>query len=209
MCFAQICKVTLALSDEKDYTQVERQMYDAIKEDQYFAEISLEPAHVQTVSHLNFTRGVGGLLGSGEQTDQAFNDHAEAIRFLNQLAQAIKVTSQELVASIRALKTAKTLEAKEQQKDEKRREAARKKAEESEKKKAEKKLQQQKLAEEKAKELADQNAKDASKKRRAATKLADELGDADPEVLKAKFPDHQLHVCDTVESFLHISSMSN
>ncbi len=176
-------------------------MYSLTQRDEFFQSEVVDKLHVQTLAHLSHTRGVASLFSTAEQTEEAFSQHAEAIRFLESLASAVKTTAVELVQSIKAVQKAKDLEQKEHDKEKKRLEAKLKKQEELEAKKKEKEHEKQQQAKEAAASAEQMDGVgDDRKKRRASAKLTAELTDTDPTILKEKFPGHQLAVLESVDT---------
>lgn len=171
-------------------------MFALLQQDEYLSSEITEQGHVQTMQHITFTRGVGALAGSPEQADELWNMHAEAIRFLDRLGTALKTTSTELIASIKALKQAKALEKKELEKEETRKRQAAERAAAAQKRKEDR----LKAAAEAAATTTEQETTKEAKKRRTPAKLSEELIDSDPPVLKARFPDHQLTICENIET---------
>ena len=160
--------------------------------DPYFSspDRGLQPEWVQTLSHLARTREVGGLFGSAEQVEEAFQQHGEAIRVLEEVGQAVKVSASELHSNIKALKKAKVMEEMEiERQAERDRKAA-------EKQKLKEKKKQEAIEQSKEKEAVSEAG---GPKRRRAAKSALEMDDTDPTVLKSKFPQHQIAVFEKIE----------
>ena len=175
-----------------------------LNQDPFFqAEPTLLPANVQSLAHLTRTRNVGSLLGSAEQTEEEFQQHSEAIRLLEMLCHSVRTVATELTSSLKALKKLKELEEKEVEKERIKQEKAAERKEQQEKKKAAAKAK--KAAE--ALEKANQNA-DGEKKRRAPSRINSEMTDSDPKVLKARFPDNQIPVLETLDSRLEFGIFS-
>ena len=186
-------KVSLAQTNgADDIKEIESKMFGLLMLDPYFSspDRGLQPEWVQTLSHLSKTREVGGLFGSAEQVEEAFQFHGEAIRVLEEVGQAVKTSASELQSSIKALKKAKLMEELEIGKQAVRDKKTAEKNELKEKKK--------KDAVEKAKEAA--ASEPGGPKRRRAAKSSLEMDDTDPTVLKSKFPNHQISVVDKIET---------
>lgn len=181
-------------------------MYERLQKDDYIMNLGvLERSNVQTKKHIEFVRNVGSLYSNAETTEEVFNTHAEAIRLLDTIATAVKTSAQEVYSSIKALNKAKSMEKKEEEREEKRKETAEKRRQTAA---ARKQAAEEKKAADKAAAAAAKAADDDAnnvKKRRASSKITSELTDADPPVLKARFPDHQLQVLETVDTWFCVN----
>ena len=184
----------MALNDTPNYEGVENEMYSLLCKDPFFSGDGLmQRPHVQSLAHLTFFRNVGSsLFATGDQVDEAFNKHAEAIRLLDAIAASLKTSATEIHSSIKAVSKAKEMERKEQEKEEKRQKDAIKRREQAEAKRAEAK----KVRDKKAAEAAE--TEESKKKRRQPARIASELADSDPPVLKEKFPEHELSIYEKV-----------
>ena len=190
----------MAVKSASPYGEAEDEMVKLLSQDPYFSsDASLTPSLVQTLGHVSSTRGTGALLGSCEQVDEEFQCHAEAIRVLDMLSQSLKTVATEFSASLKALKKLKELEVKEIEKEKLKQQKALERKEVAEKKKQEKKAAAAAAAAAASKDKTEANA-EAAKRRRASAKISAEMVDSDPNVLKARFPDNQLHVCETVDT---------
>ena len=190
-------KVELALSSRESYTDTENKMFELLQKDEYFvSEGAIEQSSVQTLSHMSFFRNTGALFGTAEAAEAGFNTHAEAIRTMTMVATAVQASAQDLYASIKAVNKAKEMEQKEQGKEEKRRaDAEARKAKAAAKKKAQQEQKERAAAEQKQQRETHQQTK------RRQPNIASEMTDTDPEVLKTRFPDHQITICETIDSW--------
>ena len=175
-------------------------MIEILQADPFFSSDGPVTAeHVQTLSHMHNTRNTSSLHGTAERVEELFGEHAEAIRLLDSMGQAVKTCGAELTASVRALKKAKVMEEKEAEKERTRLAKSAAKAEAKAKEQEAKRLA---AAAAKAKEAADKSGAasggDQSKRRRATSRLAEEMCDTDPLVLKGRYPENQIPVFDSV-----------
>ena len=183
-------------------------MWDLLQRDEYFvSQGAVEQSSVQTLSHMSFFRSTGALLGTAEAAEDGFSTHAEAIRTMTMVAAAVQTSAQDLFASIKAVNKAKEMEQREVKKEEKRMaDAEVRKAKAEAKKRAQKAEKERAAAEQRQQRDRQQQAK------RRQPNIASEMTDTDPEVLKTKFPDHQIPVCETVDSWwclICLAQMSN
>lgn len=193
-------KVRLILAEDscKPDADLEQEIVSLLSTDPYFSSDEPIPQErVQTLRHVGRVRSQGSLAGSAQQAEEQFERHADALRLLDSIGQALKSVATEFTSSLKALKKLHELEQKEIAK---------------ERLKERKKEERQKLAEAKKKAKKDQaevdkqekdKAEDGAKKRRGSAKIASEMTDADPAVLKARFPNNQIVVVENIEACIN------
>ena len=191
--------------DPTHYQGVEDTLFDMMEKDAYFQCLHLDRKHVQTLGHLQHTRDHADFSANADDVNTLFDLHEFALDKMLGLCGALKSTATEWRATSKALVKAKSLERKAYTTEQKR---IAKKKETAEKKKQRHEEALQKAREEKARAEAEKMEADpdgGQKKRRIASRLMSELTTTDPHVLQDRFPNHQITIVESLDSWCDIS----
>ena len=193
-------------TDPDVYTGVEESLYSLMELDPYFGSLpeGLRKEYVQTVGHLESSKNTSDLLPSAEAVDDFFDVHQNSLDCMAGLVKSLRDGISEFKNEQKALKKAMKDLAKKQEAERKRELAKQKRLEEKERKAAAKAEAAAKAAEGASDGEDNKGNEKASKKRRVASKVLQELGEEDPMILRSRFPDSQIPVVEDFEAWLQM-----
>ena len=181
------------------YETLEIELFALMQDDEYFSSLPemVRQEECQTLGHMLRDREISDLLPTSDAVSEMFGQQRQAIERMDSLCKSVATACSDWKANKKALDKAKQQEMKAQKALEER-ERKKQVAKEA---KAQKKVMED---EQKAKEKAEADAADPEhgKKRRVSSRLASELSESDPCVLRDRFPTHQLPVVDDLETWL-------
>ena len=181
---------------------IEASMYELIQADPYFQSLPQQVAKhaIKTLGSLRKVRTVADFQPTVERVEDEFSKHNEAIGMMTKVAKSLVTAASEWRANLKALKKARFMEQKHEEREAERAAKAAARAEERQRKKEEQ-HRLHVLANQADQEGEPQQAQD-KKKRRMAGRIQSELCDSDPPVLRSRFGEFTIPVTEKIVALM-------